>query len=156
MHAHLMEATSADNFTRSLGSNRLDLCLLVLHELEQNYPAATIVHTLFTQARANYSNSAQCRFVSGQSSSTADDHSDSIEPASQVSNQSGPLNDSFYFGPMTDFMDPWTSDLYIPTSRIFRSCTNGCSRLFSDEYNLNSVVNNEQWEGMFPDASQHT
>nr|POF17320.1 cutinase transcription factor 1 beta [Quercus suber] len=51
MTIHLLESKSNDPFTRSWSKNRLDLCLLVLKRLEDNYPAASLVHDLFTHAK---------------------------------------------------------------------------------------------------------
>lgn len=52
MHTHLLQSKSDNPLTKSLGEHRLKLCLLILRELEHNYPAATALRTLFLRASA--------------------------------------------------------------------------------------------------------
>lgn len=51
MTIHLHEVRSSDQFAKAWSHNRLDFCLLVLKHLENNYPAATLIHKLFVHAR---------------------------------------------------------------------------------------------------------
>lgn len=51
MTIHLYEVRSSDQFAKAWSHNRLDFCLLVLKHLENNYPAATLIHKLFVHAR---------------------------------------------------------------------------------------------------------
>ncbi|KAI9743768.1 MAG: hypothetical protein M1818_002501 [Claussenomyces sp. TS43310] len=50
MFTHLMAVRSKVLLTSQLGAHKLDLCLLFLKTLENNYPAAGIVHRLFLAA----------------------------------------------------------------------------------------------------------
>lgn len=63
MTIHLLQARSHDHFTSSWSRNRLELSLLVLKRLEDNYPAATMVYDLFANARE----SSQMPFKLGSS-----------------------------------------------------------------------------------------
>ncbi|KAM3423468.1 hypothetical protein BST61_g898 [Cercospora zeina] len=49
MTVHLVQARSHDHFTSSWSKNRLELSLMILKRLEDNYPAAAVVHRLFSQ-----------------------------------------------------------------------------------------------------------
>ncbi|KAK4497772.1 hypothetical protein PRZ48_010425 [Zasmidium cellare] len=51
MTIHLLQARSHDHFTSSWSKNRLELSLLVLKRLEENYPAASLVYELFAHAQ---------------------------------------------------------------------------------------------------------
>lgn len=48
MITHLKAARSNVPLTRQLGAHKLELCLMFLQALQNNYPAAGIIHRLFT------------------------------------------------------------------------------------------------------------
>lgn len=50
MQAHLLESRSGDHLSRSVGLHKLELCLMVLREVEETYPAATMIRNLFVEA----------------------------------------------------------------------------------------------------------
>ena len=49
----LAETVSKDSLRNHLGNHNLDLCMLFLTEVEDSYPAATIIHKLFSSARGS-------------------------------------------------------------------------------------------------------
>ena len=53
MTIHLRQSRSEDRSTRAWGKNRLDLCLLVLKQLEDLYPSAALLHELFVGAQSD-------------------------------------------------------------------------------------------------------
>jgi hypothetical protein len=50
MQAHLMQSRSSTGLASRLANLKLDVCLMVLAELRNNYPSACILHDLFTAA----------------------------------------------------------------------------------------------------------
>ena len=55
MAVHHLQAKSQDPFTSTWSRSRLDQCLLVLKRLEDNYPAAALVHQLFVDKNTSHS-----------------------------------------------------------------------------------------------------
>lgn len=53
MQVHLMESKSRKTLPGQLASNKLDICLMVLAELRDNYPSSTIIYDLFTSAKSS-------------------------------------------------------------------------------------------------------
>ena len=53
MATHLWDSKTTDVFAKSMAKNRLDLCLLVMKKLENNYPAAALLYDLFVHANEN-------------------------------------------------------------------------------------------------------
>jgi hypothetical protein len=51
MQAHLMQSRSTAGLASRLANLKLDVCLMVLAELRDNYPSARILHELFTAAK---------------------------------------------------------------------------------------------------------
>jgi hypothetical protein len=50
MHTHLLNYKSADPLSRRLGLNKLDLCMMVMSELEDKYTSASIFRGVFLEA----------------------------------------------------------------------------------------------------------
>lgn len=101
MTVHLLQARSHDHFTSSWSKNRLELSLLVLKRLEENYPAASLVYELFAHAQDRsslpFGMSRSCS--ASYLTRTSSNHS---SPWSDVSRD--------YFNPMaTSGMNGWTS-----------------------------------------------
>jgi hypothetical protein len=51
MQVHLMQSKLSKSLAGQLANTKLDVCLMVLAELRDNYPSAGILHDLFTAAR---------------------------------------------------------------------------------------------------------
>ncbi|OJJ32923.1 hypothetical protein ASPWEDRAFT_42951 [Aspergillus wentii DTO 134E9] len=49
MHVHLLNSKSPDTLSRRLGLNKLDLCMMVLEQMQQAYPSASIFRGLFLE-----------------------------------------------------------------------------------------------------------
>lgn len=50
MHIHLLNCKSADALTRRLSLNKLELCMMVMEELEKTYASASIYRGVFLEA----------------------------------------------------------------------------------------------------------
>lgn len=50
MHTHLMNCKSADPLSRRLGLNKLNMCMMVLQELQETYTVASIYRGVFSKA----------------------------------------------------------------------------------------------------------
>lgn len=50
MHIHLLNCKSADALTRRVGFNRLELCMMVMEELQETYAAAALYRGVFLGA----------------------------------------------------------------------------------------------------------
>lgn len=50
MHVHLLNCKSADALSRRLSLNKLELCMMVMEELEETYTSASVYRGVFLEA----------------------------------------------------------------------------------------------------------
>jgi hypothetical protein len=110
MQTHLLESMSSDPLIKKVGLNKLDLCMMIMSQLEETYPAATLIRGLFLEAIDKvHSQNHQSMKLSQNDTfmlatpNTSDTASSDMETMFAVDNNNALLANTALF----DFWDPY-------------------------------------------------
>jgi hypothetical protein len=113
MQTHLLELRSSDQLSRSVGRHKLELCMMVLHEVENSYPSATFIRGIFLGAidRLDAINSQKITTENNSSALSAPEPISQTNHAALSTSDSG-MEDFWLTDPA--FWDPWSSAAQMP------------------------------------------
>jgi hypothetical protein len=114
MQTHLLESRSCDQLSRSMGLHKLELCMMVIREVESIYPAAKLIRGIFLEAVERL-NATQKSSPTSIDTRNADEIA--LELASQDDGKFSSLSDTSLEDTWMNeatFLDPWNSAAGMP------------------------------------------